>query len=279
MGENSPVIISVASGKGGVGKTCITINLAASLSEKGKRVLVIDCDLGLANIDIMLGINPRRNLKDVIFGDVDVRDVIVRTEAGFDLLPASSGVREMARLLHEDIEKLKGIITHVSGGYDYVFCDIGAGISDTVLQFNLFAARNLVIVSKDLTSITDAYAMMKTIYRTFGRTSFEIIVNSVRDDDEGVKVFTHLDSICKRFLDFSPRHLGSIPFDEVVTRSIMKQTVLVRLFPESGAAIKMNQIAHAISPRPTQSSGETLKQEPSRRPPAIPRSGAPSAPR
>ena len=247
MAENNPVIISVASGKGGVGKTCITINLAASLSEKGKRILVIDCDLGLANIDIMLGLNPRRNLKDVIFDDVDVRDVVVRTEAGFDFLPASSGVREMAQLLYENIEKLKDIITHVSEGYDYVFCDIGAGISDTVLQFNLFAARNFVIVTKELTSITDAYAMMKTIYRTFGRTSFEIIANSVRDDDEGLKVFNHIDSICRKFLNFSPGHLGSIPFDEVVTRSIMKQTVLVRLFPESGAAVKINQIATAIS--------------------------------
>jgi flagellar biosynthesis protein FlhG len=193
VARNSPVIISVASGKGGVGKTCITINLAASLSEKGKQVLVIDCDLGLANIDIMLGINPRRNLKDVIFGDVDVRDVLIRTEAGFDFLPASSGVREMAQLLHENIEKLKDLITRVSEGYDYVFCDIGAGISDTVLQFNLFAARNFVVVSKDLTSITDAYAMMKTIYRTFGKTSFEIIVNFVRDDEEGLKVFNHIE--------------------------------------------------------------------------------------
>jgi flagellar biosynthesis protein FlhG len=103
-------------------------------------------------------------------------------------------------------------------------------------------------VTKELTSITDAYAMMKTIYRTFGRTSFEIIANSVRDDDEGLKVFNHIDSICRKFLNFSPGHLGSIPFDEAVTRSIMKQTALVRLFPESGAAARINQIADVISP-------------------------------
>jgi flagellar biosynthesis protein FlhG len=247
VAENSPVIISVASGKGGVGKTCITINLAASLSQKGKKVLVVDCDLGLANIDIMLGINPRSNLKDVIFNDVDVNDVVVRTEAGFDFLPASSGVKEMAQLLHENVEKLKDITTQVSRGYNYVFLDIGAGISDLVLQLNLFAARNFVIMSKDLTSITDAYAMMKTIHRTFGKGSFEIIVNSVRDDDEGLKVFKHIDSICQRFLDFSPRYLGSVPYDEVIARSIMKQTALIRLFPGSKAAMKINQIADAIS--------------------------------
>ncbi len=246
MAKNSPVIISVASGKGGVGKTCITINLAACLSEKGEKVLVVDCDLGLANIDIMLGINPRNNLKDVLLDGVDVHDAVLPTEAGFDFLPASSGVREMAQLLNERIERLKDIVTQISGGYDYVFLDIGAGISDTVLQLNLFAARNFVVVSKDLTSITDAYAMIKTMYRTFGKRSFDIIVNSVRDDDEGVRVFNHIDSICQKFLNLFPRHLGSIPFDEAVARSIMKQTVLVRLFPESGAAVKINRIAQAI---------------------------------
>lgn len=244
---NKAAVISVASGKGGVGKTCITINLAASLSEKGKRVLVADCDLGLANVDIMLGVNPRKNLKDVIFGDTDVRDVLIATDAGFDLLPASSGVKDMAQPMYENIEKLKEIMTGVSEGYDYVFLDIGAGISDTVLQFNLFAERNLVVVSRDLTSLADAYAMMKTIHRTFGRDSFEIIVNSVSDDAEGVKVYNHLDSMCRKFLDFSPRCLGFIPFDEAVTRSIMKQTALVRLLPESKAALRMNEIAQAVS--------------------------------
>lgn len=247
MAKNSPSIISVASGKGGVGKTCITVNLAASLSEKGKKVLVIDCDLGLANIDIMLGVNPRKNLKDVLFGDADVGDVVIRTDAGFDLLPASSGVKDMAQLMYENIEKLKKIMAHASKGYDYVFLDIGAGISDTVLQFNLFAARNFVVVTKDLTSLADAYAMMKTMYRTFGKDSFEVIVNSVSGDAEGMKVFDHIDSMCKRFLSFSPRYLGFIPFDEAITRSIMKQTALVRLFPESKAAIRINLIAHAIA--------------------------------
>jgi flagellar biosynthesis protein FlhG len=251
VAEHSPEIVSVASGKGGVGKTCITINLAASLAEAGKKVLVIDCDLGLANIDIMLGINPRKNLKDVLFGDAHVSEVLITTKAGFDFLPASSGVREMAQLIHENIERLKTIMTQMSEGYDYVFLDIGAGISDTVLQFNLFADRNFVIVTKDLTSITDAYAMMKTMCRTFGRNSFDIIVNSVHDDGEGIKVFNHLDSICRRFLDFSPRFLGSLPFDNLVSQSIMKQTVLIKLFPDSAPAKKIKGIAEGISSHPS----------------------------
>ncbi|MBA4391691.1 MAG: cobyrinic acid a,c-diamide synthase [Syntrophus sp. (in: bacteria)] len=248
MSDKGPVIISIASGKGGVGKTCITINLAASLAEKGKKVLVIDCDLGLANIDIMLGINPKSNLKDIIFKDADVRDVLIRTKAGFDFIPASSGAREMNQLLNEDIEKLKTLIARMSQGYDYVFLDIGAGISDTVLHFNLLASRNFIIVSRDLTSITDAYATMKMVYQMFGKQTFDIIVNSVRDDADGLKVFNHIDSICRKFLNFSLHHLGSIPFDEVVPRSIMKQTVLVHLFPESSAAVKIHQIAGNISP-------------------------------
>jgi flagellar biosynthesis protein FlhG len=243
----SPTIISVASGKGGVGKTCITVNLAASLSEKGRKVLVIDCDLGLANIDIMLGVNPRKNLKDVIFEDVEVQDVLIRTGAGFDLLPASSGIKEMAQLMYENIERLNEIVRDVSKEYDYVFLDTGAGISDTVLQFNRLAERNFVVVSKDLTSLADAYAMIKTVYRTFGKDSFEIIVNSVADDAEGSKVFNHLDSMCRKFLDFSLRCLGFIPFDDAVARSIMKQTPLVRLFPDSKAAVRMKEIAEVVS--------------------------------
>jgi flagellar biosynthesis protein FlhG len=245
--HKSPVIISVASGKGGVGKTWITINLAASLSEKGKKVLVIDCDLGLANIDIMLGLNPSGNLKDVLFGDVDVREVLIRTKAGFDFLPASSGAREMTQLLNENIEKLKELIVEISQGYDYVFLDVGAGISDAVLQFNLFASRNFVVVTRDLTSITDAYAMIKMIYQMFGKTAFELIVNSVHDDKEGLKVFNHIDAICKKFLNFSLSYLGSIPFEEVVPRSIMKQTVLVNLFPDSRTTVGIKKIVNAVS--------------------------------
>jgi flagellar biosynthesis protein FlhG len=242
-----PEIISVASGKGGVGKTLITINLAAALSEIGKKVLVIDCDLGLANIDIMLGINPRINLKDVLCNNVDAREAMIRTKAGFDLMPASSGSKEMALLLHEDIERLRDIISGAGRGYDYVFLDIGAGISDAVLQLNLFAGRNLVVVTRDLTSITDAYAMMKMINKMFGKQSFEIIVNSVRDDEEGLKVFNHIDSISRKFLNFSSRYLGSIPYDESVSHSIMKQTALVSLFPKSRAALKIRKISDLIS--------------------------------
>jgi flagellar biosynthesis protein FlhG len=242
-----PTILSVASGKGGVGKTWITINLAAALSEKGKKVLVIDCDLGLANIDIMMGINPRSNLRDVLFKEADLRDVLISTKAGFDFIPASSGAKEMNQLLHEDIERLRALISEISLGYDYIFLDIGAGISDAVLQFNLFAGRNLVIVTRDLTSITDAYAMMKMVHQEFDKHSFEIIVNTVRDDDEGLKVFNHIDSICRKFLNFSSRFLGSIPFDDIVSHSIMKQTALVHLFPKSRPALKIREISDRIS--------------------------------
>ena len=247
MPDRNTAIISVASGKGGVGKTWLTINLAASLSQKGKKVLVIDCDLGLANIDIMLGINPRGNLKDVLFDDIDIRDVMIRTNAGFDFIPASSGAREMTQLLQENIERLQDLVAEISMDYDYVLLDIGAGISDAVVQFNRFAGRNLVVLTRDLTSIADAYAMMKMIHQMFGKKDFEIIVNAVRDDVEGLKVFNHIDSICKRFLNFPLRYLGCIPFDETVPRSIMKQTALVLLFPGSSAAIMTNRIAKTIS--------------------------------
>lgn len=246
MNENPPVIISIASGKGGVGKTCIALNLATALAAHDKRVLLVDCDLGLANVDIMLGLNPQKNLKDVIFEDADIREVIVKTGVGFDFAPASSGMKEMATLLNDHFEKLKEAIAQVSEGYDYVFLDIGAGISDTVIRFNLFAERNIVVVTKDLTSIADAYAMMKTIYRTFGKRAFEIIVNSTREDNEGIKVFNQIGSMCDKFLGFSPRYLGSISLDDAVSQSIRRQSPLVHQFPDSKASKEMSLIASRI---------------------------------
>ncbi|MGV8058458.1 MAG: AAA family ATPase [Smithellaceae bacterium] len=136
--KSKPLIVSITSGKGGVGKTFITTNLAAVLARQGKKVLVADCDLGLANIDVMLGINPALNLKDVVFGNKHLRDVIVPTKGGFDLIPASSGVREMAQLLYEKIQNIKDMLLEIEG-YDLILLDTGAGIAEVVLQFNLLA--------------------------------------------------------------------------------------------------------------------------------------------
>jgi len=239
------MILSVTSGKGGVGKTFVTTNLAATLAKQGKKVLVMDCDLGLANIDIMLGINPLRTLKDVVFGDLHLRDVIMPTNGGFDLIPASSGIREMAQLLFEKIQAIKEMLLELEG-YDFILLDTGAGIAEVVLQFNLLARLNIIVINRELTSLTDAYAMVKVMYQVFGRKSFGIITNNVAENKEGAAIFKNIDTISKRFLGFPLYWLGSIRQDDLVPKSILRQEIPVCKYPRSRMVNDFNQIGQAL---------------------------------
>ncbi len=245
MNTKLPFIISITSGKGGVGKTFITTNLAAALVRQGKKVLVADCDLGLANIDIMLGINPERNLKDVVFGDLHLRDVIIPTKGGFDLIPASSGVREMAQLLFEKIQIIKNMLLEIEG-YDLILLDTGAGIAEVVLQFNLLANQNVVVINKELTSLTDAYAMVKVMYQVFGRQSFSIIANNIPDEKDGTSIFKNIDTISRRFLGFPLNYLGYVLQNDLVARSVLKQEIAIMSFPRSPIAAEFSQISRAV---------------------------------
>ena len=246
--KRNPIIVCVTSGKGGVGKTFLTVNLAAALAKKGKKILVVDCDFGLANMDIMLGIRPVRTMKDVVFGEATLQDVIVKTTGGFDLVPACSGVRDMAQLLYERIEMIKAMLLSLEG-YDLILLDTGAGMTEVVLQFNLLANRNILVINRELTCLTDAYAMIKVLYQLFGRDSFDIIVNSSMDEKEGDRIFRHFDSICRRFLGFPLTHLGSLRHDEDVPRSIMNQEILVKASPHSKIAESCASMAGALSRR------------------------------
>jgi flagellar biosynthesis protein FlhG len=241
-----PLIVSVTSGKGGVGKTFVSINLATTLAKRGKKVLVVDCDLGLANIDIMLGMTPQFTLQDVLFGKMELKDVIVPTKGGFDLIPSSSGVREMAQLLFGKIEMIKTMILAFTG-YDVIILDTGAGISEVVLQFNLLASKNIVVINRELTCLTDAYSMIKVMFQVFGRNdSFSIVVNSVSDEQEAGRIFSHLDSVSSKFLGFSLHHLGFISMDDAVPKSISRQELVVLAKPMSRVAKNFNRIAETV---------------------------------
>jgi flagellar biosynthesis protein FlhG len=243
--KQKTLIVSLTSGKGGVGKTFVTTNLAATLARQGKKVLIVDCDLGLANIDIMLGINPSLTLKDVVYGDLHLRDVIMPTDGGFDLIPASSGIREMAQLLFEKIQTIKEMMLEIEG-YDVILLDTGAGIAEVVLQFNLLAQFNLIVINRELTSLTDAYAMVKVMYQVFGRKSFGIITNNVLDNKEGASIFKNIDTICQRFLGFSLNWLGNIRQDDLVPKTILKQEIPVCKFPRSRVATDFVAVGKAL---------------------------------
>jgi flagellar biosynthesis protein FlhG len=242
---SKPFIVSLTSGKGGVGKTFITTNLAATLARQGKKILVVDCDLGLANIDIMLGINPVLTLKDVVFGNLHLRDVIISTKGGFDLIPASSGVREMAQLLFEKIQIIKNMLLEFDE-YDVILLDTGAGIAEVVLQFNLLASRNIVVINRELTSLTDAYAMVKVMYQVFGRQSFSIITNNIIDEQEGLGIFKNIDAISRRFLGFPLNYLGHVLQDNTVGHSLLRQEIAVMSSPRSRMAVNFSQMGRAV---------------------------------
>jgi flagellar biosynthesis protein FlhG len=243
--KSKPFIVSITSGKGGVGKTFVTTNLATTLARQGKKVLVADCDLGLANIDIMLGINPTLTLQDVVFGNLHLRDVIIPTKGGFDLIPASSGVREMAQLLYEKIQTIKEMLLEIEG-YDLILLDTGAGIAEVVLQFNLLANQNIVVINRELTSLTDAYAMVKVMYQVFGRQSFSIVANNISAEKEGLGIFKNIDTISRRFLGFPLNYLGHVLQDDAVSISVLKQEIAVMSFPRSRIAANFSQIGRAV---------------------------------
>lgn len=239
-------LTAVASGKGGVGKTFLTANLASCFVSAGKKVLVVDCDLGLANMDILLGVAPDLTLQDVIFDGRDIRDVIVATGAGFDLLPASSGVKEMGQLMYEKLQTVKATLNTIIPEYDEILLDTGAGISEVVLQFNLFAPKNVIVLNKEPTSMTDAYAVIKVMHQRFQTKSFGIVINSVGDENEAHRLFAHMDGVCKNFLSLPLHYLGHIIRDDTVPQSVVNQRVLVQDAPECPVGLNCRSIAQAI---------------------------------
>ncbi len=246
MEPKKAVITSIASGKGGVGKTFIAANLATCLVKQGRKVLVVDCDLGLANMDILLGITPEYTLQDVVFGGLSVQDVIISTKVGFDLVPASSGVKEMGQLLYEKIQMIKSTLDSIIPNYDEVLLDTGAGISEVVLQFNLFAPRNIIVLNREPTSLTDAYAVIKVMYQRFGRDAFGIIVNAATDENQADRLFGHIDGVCKEFLGIALHYLGHITADNAVPRSILERQVLAHAHPDSEVSMNCCSIAKSL---------------------------------
>jgi flagellar biosynthesis protein FlhG len=190
--------------------------------------------------------DPALTLKDVVFGSGTIRDAIIKTKAGFDLIAGSSGVKEMAQPLYEKIQLIKDALRPLFPSYDYVLLDTGAGISEMVLQFNLLGYRNIIVLNRELTSLTDAYAMIKVMYQLFARDCFSVIVNSTVNEKEGLKIFSQIDNTCKKFLGFPLEYLGSITSDQAVPRSIIKQEVLAISTPQSVVSKDCNRITQTI---------------------------------
>jgi flagellar biosynthesis protein FlhG len=249
---------AIISGKGGVGKTVITANVAAALAATGQRTLVIDADLGLANLDVILGIYAPHSLHDIFRGSHGIDDVIIPTPGGFDLLPASSGLPEGTALTPTMAQNLENLVNKLDLRYDKILFDAGAGIGDAVLFFARLADCVLLVVTPEPTSMADAYATIKVLANIYGRKDFFIIVNqanALHPENMGTTVANHLQNVASRFIkteDHTPiriQLIGSIPTDPAVIWAINHQQLLKDINPQAPSMCFINKLADSMLAR------------------------------
>lgn len=238
MATSKTLSFSILSGKGGVGKSNLALNICYALHMMGKRTLLIDCDMGLANMDVLLGIAPHMHIQDILLSNSDPSEVLVRvgTEPGFDLIPANSGMAEFAELDTGARSILREKINPLAENYDFVCMDLGAGISSMALGFAAMTTMRLVIITPEPTSLTDSYAMMKVLTSKHDVREFFIIVNQVESEPEARQTYNRLAAVCQRFLGFAPTYLGSVRTDRTIVDAVRKQKPLMQLAPMSPAA-------------------------------------------
>jgi flagellar biosynthesis protein FlhG len=236
-------VIAVTGGKGGVGKTNVTLNTAISLAQQGKRVMVLDADLGLANVDVLLGLRVEKNLSHVLSGECTLDEVLVEGPYGIKIAPASSGSQSMTELTPTEHAGLIRAFSELQSQIDVLIVDTAAGISDMVLSFSKASQDIIMVVCDEPTSLTDAYALIKILNKEHGIFRFKIVANMVRSMREGDELFSKLSKVTNRFLDVALELVAVIPFDENVRKSVSKQKAIVEAFPTSPAAIAIRRLA------------------------------------
>lgn len=249
-------VIAVTSGKGGVGKTFVSANLAAALTRRGLKVLVLDADLGLANLDVVLNLYPKLTLHDVFTGKATLDDAILKAPGGFSVILAGSGMVEYSRLTPEVRQDFLALMTEVVPRYDVVLLDTGAGISDVVLFALSLASEILLVATPEPTSLTDAYATIKVLATQQRRQRVRILVNQAARPGDGKAITTQLQTVLNRFVGSvqkSPAgqdipairliHVGDIPVDPAVKEAVMRRQLLLTQTPGSPAGMAVTQIA------------------------------------
>ncbi len=239
-------VIAITSGKGGVGKTNIVANLGFALSGLGKRVLILDADLGLGNLDVLLGIAPKYNISHVIRGERGLGEILEEGPGKMMILPASSGVQELTQLTNEQKVQFLTELDRLLDDMDILLIDTAAGISPNVMDFNVTAHEIIVVVSPEPTSITDAYALMKVLSLKYAEKSCKLLVNMVSSLKEGQDVFRQLDLVTDRFLDIHIDYLGCVLYDDKVTKGVKHQRLVSDLFPDAKVTRCFNDLARRI---------------------------------
>ena len=244
--KKTPRILCVTSGKGGVGKTSFTVNFAIALTRNNSRVLVIDGDMGLANVDVLLRLSVKSNIRDILESGADPRQALIFARPNLAILPGSSGVPEMVSLGEEQQDRLAGFIKEVASDFDYVIIDTAAGIGASVLWYNRLADHNIFILSPDPTSMTDAYALIKLLSRDHGISRFNLVLNSVSGIREGNHTVNTIQRVTQRFLNLELFHLGSIPEDKAVRQAVLDQVPFIEQTPGSKSARAVRDLAERV---------------------------------
>ncbi len=246
-------VIAVASGKGGVGKTNTVINLASSLAAMGQRVMVLDADLGLGNLDVMLGLAPEYNLKHLFSGEKTLDEIIVEGPNGIKIIPAASGIQEVTQSGTREQQILMEQLGRYEGKIDFFFIDAAAGISDMVTSFVRAADIALVVATPEPTSMTDAYALMKVLCNNYGEKKFYLLLNQVSGEPEARQVYNKLSRVGEKFLDITLIFLGYIPKDANVPLAVCRQQAVVEYRPESPASRSFIDTAKRLKRLPIRS--------------------------
>ncbi|MBQ7608778.1 MAG: MinD/ParA family protein [Desulfovibrionaceae bacterium] len=244
---NSTLSVAVLSGKGGVGKTNLSLNLAYGLYQLGYKPFLMDCDMGLANLDVLLGITPEANLQDTLLGKATLSDVLYHVEPnGFDVLPAASGVPELNDLKPELRDILIDKLEPMLASYDYVFMDLGAGISENVQTFAAMSAMRILIITPEPTSLTDGYALIKVLNNRFGMRDFMILVNEASSSKEAQNTYERLKTACVHFLHIEPVFLGFVHRDSKLPEAVCRQKPLLLYAPSCQASRDITSMAEKL---------------------------------
>ena len=263
--QNSPAqenlkpmrVIAITSGKGGVGKSNMVVNLGISYAQAGRKVLIIDGDLGLGNQDVLLDETPQYTLQHVLAGEQPIENVLLRSRFGVTVLPATSGVAEMESLSEEDRMRLLYAIEGVGDVFDTVLIDTAAGIGSNALFFASAAQELAVVVTPEPTSLADAYAMIKLLSLRCGLKRISIIVNQAASQTEATEIFRRLSTITARFLPTMLELVGIVPLDGKLREAVRLQRPVVTLFPQAKASRAIQEIATGLLMRPTSNLGTT----------------------
>jgi len=239
-------VVAVASGKGGVGKTNIAVNLALALAQEGQNVLLMDADLGMANVDVMLNIRPQYDLYHVITGEKTLDEVIIEGPLGIGIIPAASGVGRMADLTTHEHAGLIHAFDEIGRRVDTLVVDTAAGISDSVVSFSRAAQDILVVVCDEPASITDAYALIKVLSLEHGIRRFQILANMVTDAEHGRRLYARLANVAGSFLDVSLGYVGAIPLDDRLKQAVRQQAPVLLSFPHSASSVAFQQLGKRI---------------------------------